>query len=275
MPFRRLNKSAFKVPLLTFCSPRYYGSRWLIESKFLLGGTKLLAIRASALLWLLPLVYIGVASGNEIQNGGFESGLSSWSSTVFTAAGGPTCNSQFAAQSAGTGCLSNVSPVSGTSAAYASMVMPSSQATLDIWEDSLSQTFTVPSSFTSGIVSWDAAAVVTGSTADTRSFAFLELASAGGSSIANSYIFLNGDQDFSWTSFTFDASTALQPYAGQNVTLQVDMFAGGGSVAVAAAVDDIAVNFSGVPEPSTGNLLGLGLGALLLIKGLSEKATVA
>ena len=74
------------------------------------------------------------AGASLILNGGFESGLTDWTSqTRVSGSGTGVCNSAFASQSTGAGCATLTNPVDGGASAYSSITMTSSTPANTEW----------------------------------------------------------------------------------------------------------------------------------------------
>ena len=229
----------------------------------------------------------GAQASNVINNGGFESGLAGWTSQTrdFGTTTG-TCNSQFAAETTGSGCVVMSNPVFGSEAAYASTTIGPGAASGDEWIDDLSQAFVVPGSFSSAIVTYEAEVSLTGSGSNFRGGGAVVQLYQGNTATDNTFFISNmgivvnpfTDTNIPWTGFSWDVSSILAPYAGQLVTLDIRTFAFAGTgtsptVNLGAGFDQVTATFASpttVPEPAT--WLSLVAGCALLAAGKLGKA---
>jgi hypothetical protein len=233
---------------------------------------------------IFVLIAVGQASGGSLElisNGGFEAGLTGWTSTQTVNTPIGSCATPWVAGTSGsaTQCVAVDSPIYGLESAYTSFDgYGAGTATYGAGYTTpqdylLSEQLTIPNVVVQGQLSWADTYEVYPSTTYSpspyptvlpRTFS-IDLTTVGGAELANLYTqqfnpTFSGGPLTHWTTNSVDATTILQAYAGQTVWIQYDPQIPKYFTGVAGfGLDNASLAVTTTPEPGTQVLIATAL----------------
>jgi hypothetical protein len=210
-------------------------------------------------------------NANMIVNGTFETGnIAGWT-TQTTSFMNVTrsCNRGFAAQTTASGCQPGINPTSGLYAAYSSTSFPPISNDVGEWDNFLNQNIVVPNTTLSEILSWSDSALWSG-TGVFRGVVVSASILNGSTYLATQYSVAdpNADGSEQWTNHSWDLTSIFQANPNATLTIQFGSSVffdsrtlGAESFATTETTgfDNIALNATTAPEPSTFGLAAIAL----------------